>query len=248
MKNLQGPLFGAATMLLALLTPALAQQTIGPKGETATPASALTLSDADLAALKAGNFKAALLWHVQSDLMAAVNQGASDELKHLGVEVVATSDAQLDPARQRNDVETAMARAPNLILTVPVDPVASAEAFRPARDKGVKLMFLAAVPEGYVQGKDYVGLATDDLVQMGAKAADALAASIGGKGRIGYIYYDANLYVPNQRDKAFKYTIEHKYPDIKIAAEQGLADATRADEVADAFVLKHPDLDAIFVT
>jgi ribose transport system substrate-binding protein len=231
-----------------LATQAWAQQTIGPKGEVATPASALVIDDADMAALKAGNFKAALLWHVQSDLMGAVNQGASDELARLGISVVATSDAQLDAARQRNDVETAMARAPNLILTVPVDPVASAEAFRPARDKGVKLMFLAAVPNGYVQGEDYVGLATDDLFQMGEKAADALAASIGGKGQIGYIFYDANLYVPNQRDKAFKYTIEHKYPDIKIVAEQGLADATRAEEIADAFILKHPDLDAIYVT
>jgi ribose transport system substrate-binding protein len=234
--------------LAALASTAFAQQTIGPKGETATPASELKLTDADVAALKAGNFKAALLWHVSSDLMSAVNQGASDELTRLGIPVVATTDAQLDAAKQRNDVETAMAKSPNLILTVPLDPVASAAAFAPARDKGVKLMFLAAVPDGYTQGKDYVGLATDDLFQMGAKAADALAASIGGKGNIGYIYYDANLYVPNQRDKAFKYTIEHKYPDIKIVAEQGLADATRAEELADAFLLKNPNLDAIYVT
>jgi ribose transport system substrate-binding protein len=141
-----------------------------------------------------------------------------------------------------------LAKSPSLILTVPIDPVASAAAFRPARDKGVQLTFLAAVPDGYTQGKDYVTLVTDDLFQMGAKAADAMAEALGGKGKIGYIFYDANLYVPNQRDKAFKYTIEHKYPDVKIVAQQGLVDPSRAEDIANSFLLKNPDLDGIYVT
>lgn len=248
MMHLRKKLLACGFASLAVMGFAHAQQTVGPKGETATPASALMLSDGDVAALQQAKHKAALLWHVQSDLMNAVNQGASDELTRLGFEIVATTDANLDAAKQRNDVETAMAKSPDLILTVPLDPVASAAAFAPARDKGVKLMFLASVPDGYTQGKDYVALATDDLFQMGEKAADELAKAIGGKGEIGYIYYDATLYVPNQRDQAFKYTIEHKYPDIKIVASQGIVDATRAEEVADAFLLKHPNLDGIYVT
>ncbi|MER8578480.1 substrate-binding domain-containing protein [Mesorhizobium sp. M1423] len=233
---------------VTISTAAIAQQTVGPKGETATPFSALVLTDEDVATLKEGKYKAAVLWHVQSDLMSAVDRGVHDELARLGIEVVVTTDANLDVAKQRNDVETAMAKSPDLILTVPIDPVASAAAFAPARDKGVKLVFAAGVPDGYVQGKDYVALLTDDLFQMGEKAADELAKAIGGKGEIGYIYYDAKLYVPNQRDQAFKYTIEHKYPDIKIVASQGIVDALRAEEVADGFLLKHPNLDGIYVT
>jgi ribose transport system substrate-binding protein len=248
MMQLRSKLLIGAIAGLTFSTAATAQQTIGPKGETATPFSALLLTDEDVAALKQGSYKAALLWHLQSDLMSAYEQGVRDELARVGVEVVVTTDANLDVAKQRNDVETAMAKSPDLILTVPIDPIASAAAFAPARDKGVKLVFAAGVPDGYVHGKDYVTLLTDDLFQMGALAADALAEAIGGKGEIGYIYFDATLYVPNQRDQAFKYTIEHKYPDIKIVASQGIVDALRAEEVADGFLLKHPKLDGIYVT
>ena len=52
----------------------------------------------------------------------------------------------------------------------------------------------------------------------------------------------------NQRDNAFKSTIENDYPDIKIVAERGLADPARAEEIANALLLKNPDLDGIYVT
>ena len=41
--------------------------------------------------------------------------------------------------------------------------VSGAEAFRPAVEAGVQLVFLSNVPEGYVHGTDYVGVVTDDL-------------------------------------------------------------------------------------
>jgi len=89
---------------------------------------------------------------------------------------------------------------------------------------------------------------TDDLFQMGKQAADALAAAIGKKGKVAWIFHDAQYYVTNQRDNAFKTTIEKDYPDIQIVAEQGLADPARAEEIANALLLQHPDLDGIYVT
>ena len=52
----------------------------------------------------------------------------------------------------------------------------------------------------------------------------------------------------NQRDNAFKTTIEKDYPDIKIVAEQGISDPARAEELASAMLLQHPDLAGIYVT
>ena len=237
------PMEGTGLFLAALFIagPARAQETISPDGEKPVGSDQLKLNDADLKALKAGKFKAALLWHVQSDFMAAVAQGAKDELKALGIDVVAETDANLDAAKQQNDVETVMAKAPNMIITIPLDPVGVLR--QPSLNqatRGVKLSFLAAVPKDYKAGKDYVALTTDDLFHDGEKAAHALAEAIGGKGEIGYIYFDANLYVPNERDKAFKYTIEHKYPDIKIVASQGIVDPLKAQEAADAFASQAP--------
>ena len=242
-----------------LLVPALAgalllnvcaaiAQTVGPNGESATPSAEVTLSDADISAVKDKGYKAALLWHTSSDFTNAVTAGAKDEFARAGMAVTITTDAGFDAARQRSDIETALAAKPNVILSLPLDPVTSAEAFRQAVKDGTKLVFLSNLPSGYKHGTDYAAIVTDDLFQMGKQAADALAKGIGGKGNVGYIFHDATYYVPNQRDQAFKKTIEKDYPDIKIVAEQGIPDPARAEELASAMLVQHPDLDGIYVT
>jgi len=213
----------AIGVCLAMASPALAGETVGPGGEKATPSSELTLSDAEAAKLKEGKYTAALLWHTSSDFVNAVTAGAKDEFARLGIEVVAQTDAGFDAAKQKSDVETILAKKPNAILALPLDPVTSAEAFKPAVAAGVKIVLLSNKPKDFVQGKDYVTIVTDDLFQMGKHAADALAASIGKKGKVAWIYHDASYYVTNQRDNAFKATIESDYPDIKIVALKALS-------------------------
>jgi ribose transport system substrate-binding protein len=237
-----------AMSAFAMTVAAFAGETVGPGGEKATPASALSLSDSEIAKLKDGKYTAALLWHTSSDFVNAVTAGATDEFKLLGIPVVAQTDAGFDAAKQKNDVETILAKKPSAILALPLDPVTSAEAFKPAIAAGVKIVLLSNKPKDFVQGKDYVAIVTDDLFQMGKHAADALAASIGGKGKVAYIFHDAAYYVTNQRDQAFKATIEKDYPNIKIVAEQGITDPARAEDIAHAILLKNPDLDGIYVT
>src|SRR6185503_20545962 len=170
------------------------------------------------------------------------------EFKRAGVTIAVTTDAGFDAARQRADIETALAAKPNVILALPLDPVTSAEAFRQAIADGVKIVLLSNLPKDYKHGSDYVAIVTDDLFQMGKQAADALAKSLGGKGKVGYIFHDANYYVTNQRDQSFKTTIEKDYPDMKIVAEQGITDPARAEEIASAMLTQNPDLDGIYVT
>jgi ribose transport system substrate-binding protein len=243
------PFAAAVATLLGLgLSASIAADTTGPHGETATPAATVELTPDEEAKIKSGNHTAALAWHTSSDYTTAVDQGAKDEFARLGIEVVATTDAQFDPAKQKSDIETVLAKNPDIILSLPVDPDTAAEVYRPAVEVGVLLGFVDNAPKDFVQGKDYVTIVSDDLAQMGAKAADALAAAIGGKGKVGYLFHDANFYVTNQRDQAFKETIQSKYPDIEIVAEQGLANPTSAEDIINAFIIKNPDLDGVYVT
>jgi ribose transport system substrate-binding protein len=239
----------ALALSAGILSAAAGQaQTQGPGGETPTPTSAITLTDAEVAKLKEGGHTAALLWHTSSDFVNAVTAGATDEFNRLGIEVVATTDAGFDAAKQKSDVETVMAKNPSAIIVLPLDPTTAAEALRPAVEAGTKIVLLSNVPSGYEHGKDYVAIVTDDLFQMGKQAADALAAAIGKKGKVAWIYHDAQYYVTNQRDNAFKTTIENDYPEIEIVAEQGIADPARAEEIANALILQNPDLQGIYVT
>ena len=221
-------------------------KTQGPGGEEAVAASEIMLTDDEIADVQSGSHTAALLWHTSGAFTDAVSQGARDAFAELDIEVVAETDAGFDAAQQANDVETVMAQNPDIIISLAIGPDAGAEAFRPAVDAGVSLVFLSNVPQGYVHGEDYVGIVTDDLAAMGITAADLLADALGGEGEVGYIFHDAAYYVTNQRDQAFKAWIEAKYPDIEIVAEQGLADPAAAEEIASALLTRNPDLDGIY--
>ena len=243
-------ILGALSLAAAIAwgSPGIAGETKGPHGESAVPAASITLTSEEEAKIKDGKYAAALAWHTASDYTTAVDEGAKEEFARLGIPVVAEANAGFDAAKQKSDIETLLARKPNIILSLPVDPDTAAEVYRPAIEAGVVLGFVDNAPKGYAQGKDYATIVSDDLFQMGAKAADAMAHAIGGKGKVGYLFHDANFYVTNQRDQAFKETIETKHKDIAIVAEQGLADPTRAEDIINAFMLKHPDLDAVYVT
>ena len=221
-------------------------ETIGPNGESATPSDEVVVARGDVSKVKDMNLKAALLWHDQSDFVNAVTSGAKDEFERLGIEVVAETSAGFDAAKQKSDIENALIRSPDIILSLPLDPDTSAAAFKEAKDEGVSLVFLSNLPSGYNHPQDYAAIVTDDLFQMGKQSADALAQAIGKKGKVGWIFHDAAYYVTNQRDNAFKRTIENDYPNIEIVAESGLADPARAEEIANAMLLKNPDIDGIY--
>lgn len=241
----------AATTTQAVTTSAtptapVAPVTQGPGGEAATPSGEISLSGDEIAQVQAGGHTAALLWHTAGAFTDAVSKGAKDAFAELGIEVIAETNAQFDAAQQANDVETVMAQNPDIIISLVLDPVSGAEAFRPAVEAGVQLVFLSNVPEGYVHGTDYVGIVTDDLAAMGIAAADLLADALGGQGKIGFIFHDAAYYVTNQRDQAFKAWIQSNYPDIEIVDEQGLADPAAAEQIASSLLTRNPDLNGIY--
>lgn len=254
-------LVAGASVLIALgaATPVWAQDastapidldatTVGPNGEASTPAADLVpLTPEEIERIKAGGHSAALLWAGAGTWYNALTAGAREAFDRLGIEVVTEAEANFDPARQATDVETAMALKPDIILTLPVDPVAGAQAFRPAVDSGAKLVFVDNGIDGYGAGTEYVSVVTGDHFGMGEAAADLMADAIGGAGRIGMIFHDADFYVTNNRDRYFKAAIEQRYPNITIAAEQGFTDEGRTQEIAAAMLAQNQDLDGIYV-
>jgi ribose transport system substrate-binding protein len=222
--------------------------TVGPNGETPTPVSSLTLTDDDVAKLKAGNYTAAQLWHTSSQFVQAVQSGAAAEFARLGIKVVATTNANMDAGTQANQVQTAMVSKPNVIVGLPVDPTSAAQAFQPAVNAGTKLVFLSNVPKGYTYGKEYTSIVTDDLYDMGKRAAEALGNALGGKGEVGIVFYNAQYYVTNQRDAAFRTTLQKEFPNIKIVAEQGFSDPSNSTAIASAMLTQHPNLAGVYTS
>ncbi|MFL5756756.1 MAG: substrate-binding domain-containing protein [Chloroflexota bacterium] len=231
----------------SLITGCAQGATKGPKGETGVPASQVTLTDDEISKVKTGNYKAAILWHTSGDFVNALSRGIKDQFAKLNIQVVSETDANFDAATQANQVETVMALNPDIVITLVVDPVSGAQAFRKVTSAGKKLVLISNVPQGYEHGKDYVGVVSDDFFGMGSSAADLMGKALNKTGKVGYIFHDADYYVTNQRDQSFKTVLGQCFPNMQVVAQQGMADPAKGQEIASAMLTQHPDLNGIYV-
>jgi ribose transport system substrate-binding protein len=223
---------------------------LGPNGEKPAAASDVTLTDDELAKVKAKHAKAALVFHYSgNDWSNAQEAALKAQFAAEGVEVVATTDAGFKPEKQVADIETVMAQKPDIIVSIPVDPVATAAAYKAAADKGVKLVFMDNVPKGFTAGKEYVSSVSADNYGNGIAAAHLMAKALGGKGEIGLVFHAADFFVTRQRYDGFKKTILEDYPDIKIVGEQGIGGpdfSGDAEKAGGALLTEHRKLNAIW--
>ena len=220
---------------------------VGPNGEIPGSAEELTLTDEEVAEIQAGGYSAAFVWHENSPFIQAVEGTATQAFEELGIEVVASTSAEFDAATQAANVETVLALNPDVIVTIPVDPVAAAEAFRPAVDQGVSLVVLSVPPEGYVHGEDFVGISSGNIPEYGKLAAEMLGDALGGQGQVGWIFHDAEFWITNLRDQAFKDWLAYLYPDIDVVDEAGFTDPARTGDIATAMLSRNADLSGIYV-
>lgn len=226
----------------------LAEPERGPNNEPATPISEVEdLTPEEMETIRQGDHTAALLWAGAGEWYNALGGGAEAAFEEMGIEVVATADAQFDPAKQATDVESAMARNPDIILTLIVDPVSGAAAFEPAVEAGTILVLADNGAEGYQAGEEYVSVVTGDHFGMGQAAAELMNDAIGGEGEVGMIFHDADFFVTNNRDNSFRATIEQEFEDITIVDAKGFTEEGATFDVASAMISQNPELDGIYV-
>jgi len=222
---------------------------LGPNGETPSGFDSTTLSDDEVAKIQAGHYTAAIVMHYSgNDWSTAQIVGLKAEFARLGVEVVAVTDADFKPEKQVSDIETVMALKPDIIVSIPTDPVATSAAFKKASAAGIKIVFMDNVPADMVGGKDYVSVVSADNKGNGVVSAHLMAKALNGKGKIGLIYHDADFFVTKQRYDGFKETLS-QYPGIEIVEEKGIGGpdfAGDAQAAATAMLTKHADLDGIW--
>lgn len=259
-------LIGSATalaLLMGIAAPALAgpdealaklQETVlskGPSGEDPSPASSVVLSDEELAKIKEMGATAAIVMHYGgNDWSRAQINGLQTQFDAMGIKVIAVTDAGFKPEKQVSDLETIMAQSPDIIVSIPTDPTATAAAYRAAHEAGAKLVFMDNVPTGFVAGKDYTSVVSADNYGNGVAAAHLMAKALGPDGgKIGLVFHAADFFVTKQRYDAFKATIASDYPNIEIVDEQGIGGpdfSGDAEKAAGAILTAHPDVKGIW--
>jgi ribose transport system substrate-binding protein len=222
----------------------------GPNGESPSPASVADLTPEEIEKVKALNAKAAIVMHYGgNDWATAQTNGLKSEFEKLGIQVIATTDANFKPDKQVSDIETVMTQDPDIIVSIPTDPVATASAYKKAAAAGTKLVFMDNIPQGLTAGTDYVSVVSADNYGNGVVSAHQMAKAIGGKGKIGLVFHQADFFVTKQRYDGFKETITKEYPEIQIVEEKGIAGpdfAGDAQAAANAMLSKYADLSGIW--
>lgn len=222
----------------------------GPHGEKAASVSTTQLTPAEVAKVRSMNATAGIVMHYAENYSGAGQlSGLRSELGRLGIKVIAVTYAHFDPAKQITDLESVIAKKPDIIVSLPIDPVASAPAFHKAAAAGIKLVFMDNIPEGMSAGTDYVSVVSSDSYGNGVTSARFLMKALDGKGQVGVIFHDAGSFVTRQRYEAFKKTIRVEAKGIQIVAEKGVSGpdfAGDAQVAVTAMLREYPDLAGIW--
>jgi len=221
----------------------------GPNGEQATAASSLTFTQDELAKLKKMNATAAISFHLTSDWTSGQQAGLTKRFKQLGIKVVGVTQADFKADVQVSQIQTLMAKKPNILVSIPVDGKATSAAYKAAAAAGTKIVFMDNTAADLQVGKDYVSVVSADNYANGAASAYLLGRELNGTGTIALIYHAADFWVTKQRWNGFKDTIKKKFPGITIVEEQGISGpdfAGDAQKAATAILTKNPKLSAIW--
>ena len=221
----------------------------GPNGETAVNADTLSLTEEQKEEIRGMGLTAAISMHYGgNDWATAQIQGLTDSFEDLGIELLTTTDANFSAEQQVSDIENIMTLDPDILISIPVDATASADAYKRAAEAGITIVFMDNCPVGMTAGEDYVSVVSADNYGNGCIAAEILGEALGGAGDIGMVYYDADYFVTNQRDQGFSDTMAEKYPDINIVTEQGFTDENGCSEQGDAILTQYPNINGIYAS
>jgi len=116
--------------------------------------------------LKKGKFTAAICMHgmndVRNDWSLLQIAGLRKTFEKLGVRVIVVTDGEFDIEKQIADYEHVISLKPDVIVTIPIDSARAAPILKKAVDGGIRIVFMDSVPNGFVAGKDYIGMVMAD--------------------------------------------------------------------------------------
>jgi ribose transport system substrate-binding protein len=218
-----------------------------PNGAPAAPPDSLALTEAEIARLKSGGYKAGIAMQALDTPWNALQvEAISATLARYGVEVIAVTDAAQNPARQAGHLAGMISRKLDLIFSVPIDPASQTAAYRRVAEAGIKLVFMDNVVHNMTPGRDYVTVVASDNEKNAAYATEELVRAIGGKGQVGLITFSVDAYhsVTARRDSFLKTLARH--PDVTLAATERFTQPREAYQKTIAMLTAHPGIKGIF--
>ncbi|CCN36106.1 putative ABC sugar transporter, periplasmic ligand binding protein [Vibrio nigripulchritudo SO65] len=220
---------------------------LGPHGERAERAGAVSLAESEVAAARRKQYRVAIVMHtLDSDWSRLQLAGIVGTLGDTGCTVSEVVDCHFDAQTQTSALETLSQQSLDAIISFPVANTDVAEAHRKVSRAGIHLVLLDNVPTGLLPGNDYVSLISSDNFGLGLIGAQLLSEKIGSNGTIGILTYNQDFYAINEREIAFRRWVKMHRPDLTIVTESFDSPET-AGQQAQVLIENHQDVAGLFV-
>lgn len=182
-----------------------------------------------------------------------MRKGAQAAADALGVNLVFQGAPEFNPVTQVPVLDAVIARAPDAILIAPTDKVQLVEPLRKAFDAGIAIITVDTfIGNGVYQtgsgDADFpLSYIASDNVLGGRIAARALAAAIGGEGKVYVSNVKPGISTTDQREEGFKDEMKNAFPDVTVLETQfNDNDANKAASQLQAVFARNPDLKGVF--
>ncbi|GAB6987897.1 substrate-binding domain-containing protein [Nocardioides pyridinolyticus] len=217
----------------------------GPNGEPAASPDDVAISEEDAQKIREGNFEVALVFQFAGDWPNGQTRGLTDEFNKYGVEIISNTEANFKVDKQIANIQNAIQLNPDGIVSIPVDDVATAPAYKKVGEAGIKLVFMDNAAKGLTAPDDYQSVISADSQGNGQIAAAKLACYIPENGTVGIVDFGITFFVTNQRTKGVKDWFAENRPDVTIK-EAAFTDPNQAGDVAANFLTANPDVQGVF--
>ena len=220
---------------------------LGPRGEKAFPADKLVLTDTEAAQARAGRFSAAIVLHTTtSDWSRQELAGIVATLGHHSATVTEIIDCGFDKAKQNHEL-LRLANAPiHAVISLPIGSSGVLEGHRAITRAGKTLVLLDNAPSGLRPGVDYLAVSSADNFGLGAIAAELASPYVTNEGVAGILNYEAEFFVTNEREIAFRKWMSAERPDVTLVRGR-FARVEDAGAAYGRLLTENDDLDCVFV-
>ncbi len=148
-----------------------------------------------------------------------VRQGALESARERGYSISWSGPEQeTDREKQIQAVEDAIVKAAAGIILGPNDAKALVRPVEKIKAAGIPCVIIDSAVDA--DPADYVSFVATDNYLGGARAAQRLGKSMGGRGRVLLVKFVQNSASTDARAQGFRETLEKEFPEIEIAAEQ----------------------------
>lgn len=220
---------------------------LGPHGERAFPADKLVLTDAEAEQARAGHFAAAIVLHTTtSDWSRQELAGIIATLGHHGATVTEIIDCGFEKEKQNRELLRLAAAPIHAVISLPIGSSGILEGHRAIADAGKKLVLLDNAPSGLRPGVEYLSVSSADNFGLGAIAAELTSPYVPDLGVAGILTYEAEFFVTNEREIAFRKWMGAQRPDVTLVRGR-FGKVEDAGAAYERLLAENDDLDCLFV-